>query len=158
MPHIHEKIDFTVNVYIVHDDKVLIRKHDKYDVWLGVGGHIDLDEDPNEAAVREAFEEAGLKVTLVDTREYVEENEIYKELIVPMAMNRHRINDSHEHISLEYVATADSDKVSPQEESDASHDWKWYSYDEIDEAEELREHVKFLAKKAIDQVRKYNGV
>lgn len=30
MAHIHEKIDFTVGVFIVHDGKVLLRFHDKY--------------------------------------------------------------------------------------------------------------------------------
>ena len=51
MPHIHEKIDFDSDVFIVHDNKVLLRKHDKYKMWLAVGGHIELDEDPNQAAV-----------------------------------------------------------------------------------------------------------
>ena len=53
MPHIHEKIDFAVEVFVVHKNKVLLRKHDKYKTWLGVGGHIELDEDPNQVAIRE---------------------------------------------------------------------------------------------------------
>ncbi|MDP2642022.1 MAG: NUDIX domain-containing protein, partial [bacterium] len=64
MPHIHEKIDFTVEVFIVYKDKVLIRKHDKYDKWLAVGGHIELEEDPNQAAVSEEKEEVGLDIKL----------------------------------------------------------------------------------------------
>ncbi len=36
MPHIHEKIDFTAEVFIVNSDKVLLRKHDKYKFWLSV--------------------------------------------------------------------------------------------------------------------------
>jgi ADP-ribose pyrophosphatase YjhB (NUDIX family) len=64
MSHIHEKIDFTVGVFVVYKDKVLLRKHDKYNLWLCVGGHIELDEDPNEAALREVKEEVGLDVTL----------------------------------------------------------------------------------------------
>lgn len=53
MAHIHEKIDFTVEVFVVFQNKVLLRKHDKYKIWLSVGGHIELDEDPNQAALRE---------------------------------------------------------------------------------------------------------
>lgn len=60
MPHIHERIDWTVDVLIVHEDRVLLRKHDKYKVWLMVGGHIELDEGPEEAALREVQEEVGL--------------------------------------------------------------------------------------------------
>ncbi len=62
MPHIHEKIDFTVEVFIVYDNKVLLRKHDKYKKWLSIGGHIELDEDPNQAAIREVKEEVGLDI------------------------------------------------------------------------------------------------
>ena len=67
MPHIHEKIDFTVEVFIVHKDKVLLRMHDKYHLWLSVGGHIELDEDPVQGIIREVKEEVGLdiKITLV---------------------------------------------------------------------------------------------
>jgi len=46
MAHIHEKIDFTASVFVVHKNKVLLRMHDKYKMWLSVGGHIELDEDP----------------------------------------------------------------------------------------------------------------
>ena len=67
MPHIHEKVDFTVEVFIVHNGKVLLRKHDKYKIWLSVGGHIELDEDPNQAAIREVKEEVGLDVKLFGT-------------------------------------------------------------------------------------------
>ena len=65
MPHIHEKIDFTVEVFIVHKDKVLLRMHDKYKKWMSVGGHIELHEDPVEAAHREVKEEVGLDIELV---------------------------------------------------------------------------------------------
>lgn len=40
-----------------------MRRHDKYKIWLGVGGHIELDEDPNQAALREVKEEVGLAVS-----------------------------------------------------------------------------------------------
>jgi len=65
MPHIHDKIDFTVEVFVVYNKKVLLRKHDKYKKWLSVGGHIELDENPNEAAIREVKEEVGIEVELL---------------------------------------------------------------------------------------------
>ena len=46
MPHIHEKIDFTVSLFIVQDGKVLVIHHKKLGQWLPIGGHIELDEDP----------------------------------------------------------------------------------------------------------------
>ena len=51
MAHIHEKIDFTASVYIVRDNRVLLHMHKKLNMWLPPGGHIELDEDPNQAAI-----------------------------------------------------------------------------------------------------------
>ena len=45
MPHIHEKIDFTVAIFVVHEAKVLVVHHRALDRWLPLGGHIELDEE-----------------------------------------------------------------------------------------------------------------
>ena len=66
MPHIHEKIDFTVEVFIVYKNKVLLRMHDKHKIWLSVGGHIELDEDPIQAAICEVKEKLGLMLKLAE--------------------------------------------------------------------------------------------
>ena len=65
MAHLHEKIDFTVAIFVVHDGRVLLIHHRKLDQWLPLGGHIELDEDPEAAALREAKEESGLDVELI---------------------------------------------------------------------------------------------
>jgi ADP-ribose pyrophosphatase YjhB (NUDIX family) len=52
MPHIHELYDFVVTVFIVHKDKVLLVHHPRYGKWIPMGGHIELDEDPEEALFR----------------------------------------------------------------------------------------------------------
>ncbi len=52
MAHIHEKIDFTVAIFVVHHGKILLIHHRKLDKWLPLGGHIELDEDPEQAALR----------------------------------------------------------------------------------------------------------
>lgn len=89
MPHIHEKVDFTSEVFVVFNSKVLLRKHDKYKIWLSVGGHIEPEDDPNQAAVREVKEEVGLDVELYDNRKFKYDTDGYKELIPPQFMNRH---------------------------------------------------------------------
>ena len=43
MPHLHEKIDFTVAIFVVHEEKVLLIHHRQLDKWLPLGGHIELD-------------------------------------------------------------------------------------------------------------------
>src|SRR5438046_1074970 len=110
MPHIHEKIDFTVEVFIVHKNKVLLRKHDKFKFWLSVGGHIELSEDPNQAAIREVKEEVGLDIQLLGVKDVkthnVDEYGEYKELLAPRFLSRHGVGSNHEHVTLVYFATS----------------------------------------------------
>jgi hypothetical protein len=53
MAHIHKKIDFTVAFFVVHDGKVWLIHHRQLNKWLPLGGHIELAEDPEQAALRE---------------------------------------------------------------------------------------------------------
>jgi len=148
MPHIHDQIDFTVEVFIVHNNKVLLRKHDKYGLWLSIGGHIELDEDPNQAALREVKEEVGLEVTLDDrlrTLNPSEEN--YQELIPPYFLNRHRINEGHEHICLVYFAHFKKGEIINQGR-EASQAIRWFSQEELN-FPELTDRIRQYAEAAL---------
>ena len=103
MAHIHEKIDFTVAIFVVHDGKVLLIHHRKLDKWLPLGGHIELDEDPEQAALREAKEESGLDVELLGERPPTT-GPGTRALIAPRFLDIHRINETHEHIGMIYWA------------------------------------------------------
>ncbi len=149
MPHIHEKIDFTVEVFIVYKNKVLLRLHDKYNIWLSVGGHIELDEDPNQAAAREVKEEVGLDIKLFDDLKiYNENNEDHKELIPPKFLNIHKINNVHKHTGLVYFAKTNSDRVIPEKPTDQ---WKWLTREELDDMD-LRPNIRFYAETALKQL------
>src|SRR5690242_15206567 len=112
MPHIHEKIDFVVEVFVVYKDKVLLRLHDKYKIWLSIGGHIELNEDPNQAALREVKEEVGLDVELYDGNQLFKyKNKGDKQLVPPIALSRHDISTTHEHVCSIYFATSQTSKV-----------------------------------------------
>jgi len=57
---------FTVTAILVTKDtpkKVLLGFHRKLGAWLPPGGHIELDETPIEAVIRETREEAGLDIS-----------------------------------------------------------------------------------------------
>ncbi len=153
MAHIHEKIDFTAEVFVVHQDKVLLRMHDKLKIWLSVGGHIELGEDPNEAAVREVLEEVGLNVTLWDPRTSpANSDEHWRELIPPVALGRHAIHHPslpvHEHVTCVYFAKAISDAVTVHYEGDRSDEWRWFTRSELD-ALELRPNIRAYAEEAL---------
>ncbi len=146
MPHIHEKIDFVVEVFVVHKNKVLLRLHEKYKIWLSVGGHIELDEDPNQAALREVKEEVGLDVVLYDKNQLFKNKEDgNKQLIPPIALGRHDISDIHEHVVSIYFATSDTDGVIPEKADDQ---WKWLTEEELSSVD-LRPDILFYAREAL---------
>jgi len=151
MAHIHEKIDFAADTFIVNGDAVLLRMHDKYKTWFAPGGHVELDEDPSEAAIREAYEEVGLKVALVgEIQQPLTGGDI--EVLVPRFINRHRINETHEHISFVYFATADTREIT-QGETEISEHIKWFTREELDEPSyEIWDRIKFYAKEALTAV------
>lgn len=155
MAHIHEQIDFTVDVFVVFKNTVLIRKHEKYHRWLSVGGHIELNEDPNQAAIREVQEEVGLDVVLYnssDIRPF--SNLSYKELIPPVYLNIHRITDTHRHLSHVYFALASDNKINPQTEHEKDAECIWLTRQEVECHAEIDERIKFYAIKALDALAK----
>src|SRR4249919_2877066 len=103
MAHIHEKIDFTVAVFVVQDGRVLVIHHRKLDRCLPLGGHVELDEDPEQAALREAKEESGLEVELIGERPPTT-GAGTRALIAPRFLDTHHITDTHEHIGMIYWA------------------------------------------------------
>ncbi len=151
-PHIHEKIDFTVEVFIVYKDKVLLRKHDKYGFWLSIGGHIELNEDPVEAAHREVREEVGLEIELFgNPMPPIFVDDTYRELMPPKYMNRHNIGKSgHEHVSLVYFARATSDDVVAEKAGDV---WKWLTKEDVEKNTiGLKADIQFYALKALEEL------
>lgn len=152
MPHIHDKIDFTVEVFVVYKNTVLLRKHDKYKIWLSVGGHIELNEDPNQAAVREVKEEVGLDVKIIGTALHFDESEKYKELIPPKFLNRHRINDAHEHVTMVYFAASESNKTL-QGDDEVSDELRWFTREDLDDPRYgIRDGIGHYAKSALKEL------
>lgn len=152
MPHIHDKVDFTVEVFVVYKNTVLLRKHDKYKIWLSIGGHIELDEDPNEAAIREVKEEVGMNVKITGKVLHFDKAENYKELIPPKFLNRHRISDIHEHVTMVYFASTDSNKTI-QGDNEVSEELRWFTGEELDDPSYgIRDSVRYYAKEALREI------
>ena len=150
MPHIHEKIDFTVAIFVVHDGKILLIHHRKLDRWLPLGGHIELDEDPEQAALREAKEESGLDIELLGERAPTTEPGT-RALITPRFLDIHRINATHEHIGLIYWARPKTGSI--QLAQDEHHDIRWCSSADLEMLQPaMSSAVKWYCRKAIEEV------
>ncbi len=93
---------FTVAVFVVWEKKVLLHWHRKLGMWLPPGGHIERNELPDEAAVREVQEETGLTVQLVGDRRGDIADPI--QLHRPAGVQLENIGPGHQHIDLIYVA------------------------------------------------------
>lgn len=129
MPHIHKLIDFVATAYIVYQDSNLLIHHKKLNKWLPIGGHIELDEDPNQALIREIQEETGLspnQFTIIADKPTDKFNtEKIRLLIPPTFMDIHPISGTHSHIGLNYIIKAHTDKVTHNTKE--HHQIKWLS-------------------------------
>jgi len=150
MAHIHEKIDFTVAIFVVHEGKILLIHHRKLDKWLPLGGHVELDENPEQAALREAREESGLEVELLGERPPTTEPGT-RALIAPRFLDIHRITDTHEHIGMIYWARPKSGSTTLAVEE--HHDIRWCSGDQLDDLQPAMSNaVKWYCRQAIAEM------
>jgi len=129
----------------------LLVHHRNLNRWLPLGGHIELDEDPEVAAVREAREESGLEVELLGERPPTTEPGT-RALIAPRFLDIHRITDKHEHIGMIYWARPRNGevKLAPAEH----HDICWCTGEELDKLNPpMTSAVKWYCRKALEEVR-----
>ena len=149
MAHIHEKIDFTVAIFVIQNSRVLLIHHRKLDKWLPLGGHIELEEDPEQAAVREAREDSGLEVELIGERPPTTEPGT-RALIAPRFLDIHRITETHEHIGMIYWARPRNGTLTLAELE--HHDLRWCSSAELDALQPPKSNaVKWYCRKAIEE-------
>jgi 8-oxo-dGTP pyrophosphatase MutT (NUDIX family) len=150
MAHIHEKIDFTVAIFVVKAGKVLVIHHRKLGKWLPLGGHIELDEEPEQAAVREAKEESGLDVELIGERPPTTSPGT-RALIAPRFLDIHRINATHEHIGMIYWARPRAGTLALAAEE--HHDIRWCTAADLDTlSPPMSDAVKWYCRKAIEEI------
>lgn len=103
------KTDLTVAGYIFDKDKLLLIKHKKLGLWLPVGGHIEDNETPDEAMIREAKEEVGLDIKLMTDSDYFGVNEI-KKCATPFYVNIHNVGD-HNHYCQFYICRTENSGI-----------------------------------------------
>ena len=125
MPHINEKIDFVVGFFIVYNKTVLLVDHKKLNKWVCPGGHIELDEDPDQALFREMEEETGLKasdVEVLSPKPGIDEEGV-KPLFTPNFLDIHNFNETHKHVALVYFLKSKIEKVVLEKEAHRAIEW-----------------------------------
>jgi len=152
MAHIHEKIDFTVSVFIVFQNAVLLHKHKKYDLWLPPGGHVELDEDPPQAALREVKEETALDIELIGNPKAGAPNtDEIREILPPKFFNRHFVDPTHTHEHVDFVYFGRAYTRDARMENNVEYHWLT-SADIEGNKVEIPEDVKTYARIALREL------
>ncbi len=135
----------TGSAWLVNTDhsKILLTHHRKLNKWLQLGGHADGESDVCAVALREAYEESGLKSILPLSEEIFD-------------IDIHRIPENskegaHFHYDVRFALEAQgSDKVIVSLES---HDLSWISilalHEQSDETSVLRMRQKWLSQRRL---------
>jgi 8-oxo-dGTP pyrophosphatase MutT (NUDIX family) len=98
------KRHFTATGFVVDGSRTLLHWHKRLQQWMPPGGHIEPDEDPVQAVLREIAEETGLTVEVITAQEAVP-FDYPKQLPPPYTILVEDIpgpDEAHEHIDMIY--------------------------------------------------------
>lgn len=127
--------------------KVLLHKHKKLGIWVGVGGHVEHDENPVETVIREVKEEARIDITIKSNHELTS-TDVVTEVVAPFAIMEQTIPAwgdlaEHKHLDCEYFVHIDNPG-----DVHMNEEFRWYSLEELDSLN-LPKDTLFLAREAI---------
>lgn len=110
---------FTASCYIVDGAmRLLLHHHRRLDRWLQMGGHVEEDESPSAAALREGREESGLR-DLELAHDGIFDLDVH-------AIPAGKGEPDHSHFDVRYLArTSSPDSIAIDRAE--SHDLAWFS-------------------------------
>ena len=152
---------FTVTTFVAMDGATLLHWHRKVGLWLPPGGHIEPNEDPPQAAIREALEETGIVVEILPTSERFDYRDPLQ-LVAPATIMVEPIRsfggeDAHHHIDMIYFSRPSGEGRPPA----PGESWRWVTRRELSEnvsmefagvSAPVSEDVRILGIAAIDHV------
>ncbi len=149
---------FVATIYAVHDGAVALHEHAKLEMWLPAGGHLDRDELPHEAALRETEEELGMAVDLVAPQEAIT-SETVRSIPQPQHFLVEDINVDqngavgHQHIDFIFYGAAPTRDIQPGPGEQPAEDWAWFTVAELESrSNEIPADVVEIGKRAIEAV------
>jgi len=145
---------FTATGYVVNAvrTRMLLVRHRKLGFWLPPGGHLEANEVPHEAAVREVQEETGVHARLLPLGEPVltSTGPGVSELPRPWVMLEQHIpatarEPEHTHLDLCYQLEAD-DPVAPLAQDTEVSAAQWWDRAAIDRKADVADEVRSFAR------------
>ncbi|WP_431945561.1 NUDIX hydrolase [Micromonospora marina] len=105
--------------------QVLLVHHNKIGLWLYPGGHVDPNEDPAEAALREVVEETGIEAEILAPEPF--RHPAVRSIPPPFVIIEMDIEDrkvgSHRHIDFVYICRTHNDTLNAQLEEVGNAAW-----------------------------------
>lgn len=99
--------------------KILLIKHRKSGLWLPSGGHVEIDEDPQDTVKRELKEELGISARFImDSPLFITVTQTINEAV------------AHTDVSLWYVLKGDLGKILNYDKREIE-EYKWFSFEEV---------------------------
>lgn len=134
---------FTASVFIVYQDQVLLHKHKRFGLWLPVGGYLEGNELPHEAAMREAREEVGLEIEIIHEDLVVSG----REREIPHGQYLTLINPAPgvEQVDFTFFGISQSNQITSEE---GIKDFRWLSLEDLEQFE-IEEKTRKYAREAI---------
>lgn len=132
------KRHFTATAYIIEFNKVLLLFHKKLNKWLPPGGHLEVNETPEEAVLREVKEETGLEVDLICDEQILINQWNAKSFPRPYMCLLENIpaygkEEAHQHMDMIYLAKPRKKQNIP---STHQHETlRWFSLEEVEKLE-----------------------
>ncbi|MBO4248455.1 NUDIX hydrolase [Halomicrobium sp. IBSBa] len=147
---------FVATVYVVENGAVALHEHDKLDMWLPPGGHIDRDELPHEAALRETSEELGFDVALLAPEGDLE-SETARSIPEPQHFLLEDINVTdegvgHQHVDFIFYGEAPHREIDPEPGEQPAEDWEWLTAAALRNRDDLPADVAEIGQRAIEAV------
>ncbi len=142
---------------VLHNGHILMLKHKKLGVWLYPGGHLEQNETPIDTALRETFEETGLKVRILDAGKNKKiKDKVAWEPPSPLTIMLERVpykDGTHLHFDLVYLAVPKgSGKVKVQRKE--SEGFRWLTKKEL-AAINTYKNVREVAMRAFDYAKAF---
>ena len=128
-------------------NEILMIHHNKLQVWLPPGGHIDENELPDDAVLREIYEETGIQAKIIPNCISLNLSSNHcQELATPFAILLEDIemNGLHNHIDMVYLCRALNENLVPLESE--VNAIGWFTYEEITKLKTFDNVIKTIAK------------
>ena len=127
---------FTVALIFNEDQtKILLIHHNKMQLWLPAGGHVEENEYPSEAVIREVKEELGVEAEIIELNQNPRiDNKFEKTIPLPFCIlttRNFKNKDSDEFTDIHFAYTLIIKSNDLLIKQDEISEYKWFTKEEV---------------------------